>query len=531
MICKCCKSDKSKEYFSKSQLKKKTNDRKCIDCYKRESNNFTLETQKELFSNFIKWLCDNGAKFPNLNITHYNENFRGIITNKNIHAGKVILNVPHSCIITTIKAKKSQVGIELENSGFTNHSSHTWLALYILQEKLNPTSFWKPYLDILPPSYDDFPQFYSSDELKQLTGSFVLDMIRSRNLNLEKEYNELVAVLPIFGKKMSLRDYIWVRIAIVSRVFQINLSKNENTQGLVPMADMLNHSKTPGTRWSYVPDDDAFVIVSDSFIFKGKEVFDTYGPKCNSRYLVNYGFTLKDNHENNQAAIFIDPEKLMDMYKSSHKETKLKLIDNNYTTIDDSYCEYSFLIEEEKETKILKDNNFRFQFMKLLNQEVTQSNKTFTGLHSTWCLFGFLRVLLSNEQEFENIMKIINDKTNQSKKLKFTEILLIIPPQSINTELLVLKVLANNCESVLEGFSTLVEKDEKELETTEPYSNRWNILNMLIGEKKTLLFYRDLEVFVNKLWQETGSKHKVGRFLRKHELYSPYYKFCWSKIL
>ena len=86
MICKCCKSDKSKAYFSKAQLKKKKNDRKCMDCCKRETNSFTLETQQELFSNFIKWLRTNGAEFPNLKIKHYNENFRGIVTNKNIHS-------------------------------------------------------------------------------------------------------------------------------------------------------------------------------------------------------------------------------------------------------------------------------------------------------------------------------------------------------------------------------------------------------------------------------------------------------------
>jgi hypothetical protein len=41
----------------------------------------------------------------------------------------------------------------------------------------------------------------------------------------------------------------------------------------------------------------------------GVEVFDSYGPKCNSRFVVNYGFVLEDNEEN-QAVIRLqlDPE-------------------------------------------------------------------------------------------------------------------------------------------------------------------------------------------------------------------------------
>jgi histone-lysine N-methyltransferase SETD3 len=531
MLCKCCNSDKNKAFFSKSQLKKNTEDRKCIDCCELSSSKFTLENQQTLFSNLVKWLHQNGAEFPYLKIKHFNENFRGIVTNKNVYRGNVVLKVPHQCIMTSLKAHSSTVGKELENSKWRPHSSHTWLALFLLQEKMDPNSFWKPYIDILPPTYGDFPQFYSSGELKQLKGSFILDMIKSRNLNLEKEFNELVQAIPIFGKKITLRDYIWARIAVVSRVFQINLGNKEKTEGLVPMADMLNHEKTPGTKWSFIPNEDAFIIASDSFLFKNKEVFDTYGPKCNSRYLVNYGFTLKDNQENNQAAIFINPEKILDDIKCPFKERKMRMISNNHTTIDDSYCEYRFLINEGQEALVSKEKHFRFQFMTLLDEEVSDEKGIFTGLHSAWCLFGFLRFLLSNEEEFMNITYKINEKMKSSVKVDFTTVLLDIKPPGVETELSVLKRISEHCERILDGFPSLVEEDEKEIESVEPYTNRWNILNMLIGEKKVLLFYRELGVFVNKLWNESKSAHKVGRFLRKHKLFSTYYKVYWSQLL
>jgi histone-lysine N-methyltransferase SETD3 len=437
--------------------------------------------------------------------------------------------------MTTLKAYETEVGLELKSSGWEPHSSHTWLAVMLLQEKLNPNSFWKPFIDILPPNYNDFPQFYNNEELKQLSGSFILDMIKSRNLNLEQEFNELLLAIPIFGKKITLKDYVWARIAIVSRVFNIAYDDNKTTQGIVPMADMLNHSKEPGTKWSFVPNEDAFIISSDKFLIKDKEVFDTYGAKCNSRYLVNYGFTLSDNQENNQAAIFIDPVKILSNKNSVLNESKLKILGNNSTTIDDSYCEYRYLINAKKETLISQDQQYRFQFITLLDKKVDSRPKSITGLHSIWCLFGMLRLLFSSEIEFLQFTIKINNKIKELKdenvKLDLVNILLSIPPFSVETELLVLKELSTICEKVLDGFPTTVEMDQKELESTLPYSNRWNILNLLIGEKKVLLYYRELGVYINNLWNESKDVRKVGKILRKNTEYAPYHKVYWEQLI
>jgi hypothetical protein len=83
----------------------------------------------------------------------------------------------------------------------------------------------------------------------------------------------------------------------------------------------------------------------------------------------------------------------------------------------------------------------------------------------------------------------------------------------------------------LDGFPSTVEMDQKELESALPYSNRWNILNMLIGEKKVLLYYRELGIYINNLWNESKDVRKVGKKLRKHAEYSPYYKVYWDKLI
>ena len=44
------------------------------------------------------------------------------------------------------------------------------LAFHILNESYNPKSFWKPYLDALPSSYDTV-MYFTPSEMEDLKGS------------------------------------------------------------------------------------------------------------------------------------------------------------------------------------------------------------------------------------------------------------------------------------------------------------------------------------------------------------------------
>ena len=67
------------------------------------------------------------------------------------------------------------------------------------------------------------------------------------------------------------------------------------TDALVPYADMLNHSRPRQTRWLFDSRRRAFLIVSMQPLHCGAQVFDSYGKKCNSRFLLNYGFAVDHN--------------------------------------------------------------------------------------------------------------------------------------------------------------------------------------------------------------------------------------------
>jgi len=64
---------------------------------------------------------------------------------------------------------------------------------------------------------------------------------------------------------------------------------------------MLNHRIPKQTSWSYSDEKKGFIIDSLEDIQRGGQAYDSYGKKCNSRFLLNYGFILLQNDGNEVA--------------------------------------------------------------------------------------------------------------------------------------------------------------------------------------------------------------------------------------
>ena len=68
---------------------------------------------------------------------------------------------------------------------------------------------------------------------------------------------------------------------------------------LVPLADMLNHTRPRQTTWEYDDKEKAFVITSLLNLRQGAQVMDSYGRRDNRRLLFSYGFVEDDNLDGN----------------------------------------------------------------------------------------------------------------------------------------------------------------------------------------------------------------------------------------
>lgn len=455
-------------------------------------------------NNLIKWLKNNETKINNDIKIKQNDNNRFLYTNKKIKKNINIFEIPHKCIMTTEMAYNCNIVKLLNFFKYNFKSSNTPLALFLLEEKLNLNSFWKPYIDILPKTYNDFPQYYNKNELEQLKGSFIIEFIRSRNLELEDEYNEIINFLPDYENKnkITLDDFIWAKIVVTSRGFNLKI-KEKKIVCLVPLADMLNHSKNFTTFWSFNSDKQSFILSSIDNINIG-EVFDTYGYKCNSRYLINYGFTLSScnmsyNNNYNCAVLFINPENILDTINCPIKKEKMKIISNHKNkNFSDTYCEYYLLVKKNKEKLLTTENYLRFKFT-ILQKHNNDTNNIYN-------IFSLFRFLLSNE-------------------LKKT--FLHVKAKNIVTEISILKYIADECNKALKNFNTTIDEDIEKIKNTKELTNNWNILNMLISEKQVLLYYIELYNFINNLYNKLKNnknmKSKLKNKIKKNYKFYLYY--------
>jgi histone-lysine N-methyltransferase SETD3 len=89
---------------------------------------------------------------------------------------------------------------------------------------------------------------------------------------------------------------------------------------------MLNHRRPKQTAWSYSDERKGFIIESLEDVERGGHVYDSYGKKCNSRFLLNYGFIVLDN-DGNEVALKVN-------YKSDDPciKTKTTLLKENPQT-------------------------------------------------------------------------------------------------------------------------------------------------------------------------------------------------------
>ena len=247
---------------------------------------------------FQRWLLENRALVVDLNIKVKQGGEREVISKHSIKSDTNIVQIPKKLIITELHGKNTEFGkllLKGDHSKMGNLGI-SLVAIYILTT-FDTGCFFQPYYDILPDNLQNFPIFWNKTELAYLQGSNILNKITERVNSFINDYNIIAMNCPGFEEQHPLKHFFYIRTLIGSRNFGINID-GEKRVAMVPFADMLNHHKSPDTRWYYCPNIQAFKMDSVDKIIGGREVTDTYGKKCNSKFLIFYGFAMADNDEN-----------------------------------------------------------------------------------------------------------------------------------------------------------------------------------------------------------------------------------------
>lgn len=84
------------------------------------------------------------------------------------------------------------------------------LALHLLCERANPSSFWLPYIKSLPSEYDT-PLYYEEEEVRCLQATQAIQDVFSQYKNTARQYAYFYKVIQV-GSVL-----VWVRLAEVTK--------------------------------------------------------------------------------------------------------------------------------------------------------------------------------------------------------------------------------------------------------------------------------------------------------------------------
>ncbi|KAG6006950.1 hypothetical protein E4U21_006569 [Claviceps maximensis] len=253
---------------------------------------------------------------------------RGMVAAQDIPSDTTLFTIPRCAIINAeTSALRDQVPTLFESQGDQDDQQalDSWSSLILVlmyEYLLGDQSKWKPYMDILPDTFDT-PMFWSDEELSQLQASATLnkigkasaeEMFRSRLLPAIRSH---AAVFRSSGE-WSDGDLIQLahRMGSTIMAYAFDLESDERQEedggdgdgdsdgwiedregksmmGMVAMADILNADAEFNAHVNHGEHELTVTTLRD--IKAGEEILNFYGPHPNSELLRRYGY-VTDKH-------------------------------------------------------------------------------------------------------------------------------------------------------------------------------------------------------------------------------------------
>jgi hypothetical protein len=161
---------------------------------------------------------------------------------------------------------------------------------------------------------------------------------------------------------------------VSSRAFGLKID-GENSMGLVPYADMINHSyDRKHCKYSFDEERNGIVYEALDEIPENIEITSSYGSKCNSRFFMSYGFINSNNEDYNQVPLlsYLDTEEFTFKYKVEAINKPKEPV----TTYYDSYDEYVESFKKEVE-ELSVVNGKSFEVFRVVNNLDSPAMKEF----------------------------------------------------------------------------------------------------------------------------------------------------------
>ena len=258
-------------------------------------------------------------------------------------AGEPLLRVPRSLTMSRASAERTELGPVLSRHEAKMGAmlpQDEVLAIHLMYERRKSlgqapgSSFWGPWLSVLPVSYDATP-FWSAAELEQLRGTMCFVLTEMMQKQLEQDLCGLVARVheeggeSLFGAPaFTAEEYHWAMGTVWSRAFGVDDDASggggaKYVRMLVPLIDMINHK--PGVGYTLADlvalapsagataaaaaeadggggaeqpcqaTGEVHLLAPPRGVIAGEELSLHYGDYSNAKLLYSYGFALQEN--------------------------------------------------------------------------------------------------------------------------------------------------------------------------------------------------------------------------------------------
>jgi len=269
--------------------------------------------------NVFEWSQKHGAYIhPNVTTGLFDlegNKVRGLMAKGDIAFQEKVFMMPSNLLLNLGMVRSDPVMGRVYNETNAMHDGLGGLAVFLMRESMNKSSFWRPYICSLP-SYVPLPIFFSEKKLQRVKKSLPEDqwsnldnLMDSRRDTIELKFTSIMpALFRKYPDLFPIKDYSYPRFAwacsiIMSRTwgkkFQdaVLQKKTGNittqVQTLVPAADMPNHLPT-AFQARTLPSGTLFLVAHKN-LTRGDQVYISYGPKCNAEFLAHYGFVPYNN--------------------------------------------------------------------------------------------------------------------------------------------------------------------------------------------------------------------------------------------
>eukprot|EP00298_Acanthocystis_sp_HF-20_P024051 c34061_g1_i1.p1 GENE.c34061_g1_i1~~c34061_g1_i1.p1 ORF type:complete len:632 (-),score=246.65 c34061_g1_i1:28-1923(-) len=261
-------------------------------------------------SNLLKWVEREGLKSPCATIAHFdhpnfvNRTLRGIVANCSIGANKPVMTVPTKLIITPHRLLNSPIYDKIaeyikSDSDISFDYDHLMLVMFLVLERQDPTSFWKPYFETLPeqvlvPSEsDDYGRLWLDASYTVKKSEQRLKVIDWQFDHLSKMFKNQAHLLPR-GHHFNKKYFSWAYNVVSSRSFVLDFGVHKDALCLVPFADFMNHDNMVNVGWLF-QGKVALSFYSSNEIYNGQQILNHYGDFGNDILSLDYGFVMNDN--------------------------------------------------------------------------------------------------------------------------------------------------------------------------------------------------------------------------------------------